>query len=105
MRINRLLLVVAITVLERSLQGDVLSLEVLRREVDSHGLGSGQCSPDSCLVALQMAAANDRVMLMVWLPIPHQELEPCIPIRLVKRQQARVWFSQVAFAPRPAMDD
>jgi hypothetical protein len=35
-----LLLVVAITVLEGSPQGDALSLEVLEQEVDSDGLGS-----------------------------------------------------------------
>jgi hypothetical protein len=59
--------------------------------------------PHNRLIALQMAAADDRVRLMDWLPIPHQELEPCIPSRLAKLQQAQFWLSQVALAPRRDM--
>ena len=53
------------------------------------------------LAALQMAVADAAIRLMAWLPIPLQELEPCIPSRKARRQQTRAWFSNVELPPRP----
>jgi hypothetical protein len=38
--------------------------------------------------------------LMDWLPIPLQELEPCIPSRKARRRQAQAWFSTIEMPPR-----
>ena len=99
-RIDRLLLVVAIAVLAGSLQGYALSLAGLRRQVDPHWK-RGMSFLRIGVAALQMAAADAGARLMAWLPIPLQELEPCIPSRRARRQQAQVWFSRVELPPRP----
>jgi hypothetical protein len=52
------------------------------------------------LGALQMLASDATAGLMAWLPIPLQELEPCIPSRKAQRKQARAWFSKVELPPR-----
>jgi hypothetical protein len=52
------------------------------------------------LAALQMVVADAAARLMVWLPIPLQELEPCIPSRKSRRKQARAWFSKIEMPPR-----
>ena len=52
------------------------------------------------LAALQMAMANVTVWFMDLLPIPIQELEPCIPSRRAKRRQAQAWFSTIEIRPR-----
>ena len=95
-----LLSVVAVAVLAGSLQGYALSLAGLRRQVDPHWK-RGMSFLRIGLAALQMAVAA-AARLMDWLPIPLQELEPCIPSRRAKRQQAQVWFSRVDLPPRPA---
>jgi hypothetical protein len=84
-RIDRLLLVVAIAVLAGSLQGYALSLAGLRRQVDPHWK-SGMSFLRIGLAALQMAVADAAARLMDWLPIPIQELEPCIPSRRARRK-------------------
>ena len=99
-RIDRLLLVVAIAVLVGSLQGYTLSLAGLRRQVDPHWK-RGMSFLRIGLAALQMAVADVTARLMAWLPIPIQELEPCIPSRKARRRQAQAWFSRVELPPRP----
>jgi hypothetical protein len=98
-RIDRLLLVVAIAVLASSLQGYALSLAGLRRQVDPHWK-RGMSFLRIGLAALQMAVADAAARLMDWLPIPLQELEPCIPSRRARRRQAQAWFSTVEMPPR-----
>ena len=98
-RIDRLLLVVAIAVLAGSLQGYALSLAGLRRQMDPHWK-RGMSFLRIGLAALQMAVADAAARLMDWLPIPLQELEPCIPSRQAKRKQARAWFSTIEMPPR-----
>jgi hypothetical protein len=98
-RIDRLLLVVAIAVLAGSLQGYALSLTGLRRQVDPHWK-RGMSFLRIGLAALQMVMADAAARLMVWMPIPLQELEPCIPSRKAHRKQARAWFSNVELPPR-----
>jgi hypothetical protein len=98
-RIDRLLLVVAIAVLAGSLQGYALSLAGLRRQVDPHWK-RGMSFLRIGLAALQMAVADATARLMDWLPIPIQELEPCVPSRKARRRQARAWFSTVEMPPR-----
>jgi hypothetical protein len=70
--------VVAIAVLVGSLQGYALSLAGLRRQVDPHWK-RGMSFLRIGLGALQMLASDATRRLMAWLPIPLQELEPCIP--------------------------
>jgi hypothetical protein len=98
-RIDRLLLVVAIAVLTGSLQGYALSLAGLRRQVDPHWK-RGMSFLRIGLAALQMAVADAAARLMDWLPIPLQELEPCIPSRRTRRRQAQAWFSTIEMPPR-----
>ena len=98
-RIDRLLLVVAIAVLTSSLQGYALSLAGLRRQVDPHWK-RGMSFLRIGLAALQMVMADATARWMAWLPIPLQELEPCIPSRRTHRKQARAWFSNVELPPR-----
>jgi hypothetical protein len=98
-RIDRLLLVVAIAVLAGSLQGYALSLAGLRRQVDPHWR-RGMSFLRIGLGALQMVVADAAARLMAWLPIPVQELEPCIPSRKAQHKQARTWFSKVELPPR-----
>jgi hypothetical protein len=98
-RLDLLLRVVAIAVLAGSLQAYRLSLEGLRRQVDPHWK-RGMIFVRLGLGNLQMAAADATVRLMAWLPIPLQELEPCIPSRQARRQQAQAWFSRVELPPR-----
>ena len=93
------LLVVAIAVLAGSLQGYALSLAGLRRQVDPHWK-RGMSFLRIGLAALQMAVADAAARLMDWLPIPIQELEPCIPSRKARRRQAQVWFSTIEMPPR-----
>ena len=88
-RIDRLLLVVAIVLLAGSLQGYALSLAGLRRQVDPHWK-RGMSFLRLGLGALQMLASDATSGLMAWLPIPLRELEPCIPSRRARRQQAQV---------------
>ena len=98
-RIDRLLLLVAIAGLAGSLQGYALSLAGLRRQVDPHWkrgmnflrVGQG---------ALQMLASDATSRLMVWLPLPLRELEPCIPSRRAQQTQAQAWFSRIELPPR-----
>jgi hypothetical protein len=99
-RINRLLLVVAIAVLAGSLQGYALSLAGLRRQVDPHWK-RGMSFLRIGLAALQMAMSDAATRLMAWLPIPIQDLEPCIPSRKASKKQAQAWFSRVELPPRP----
>jgi hypothetical protein len=98
-RIDRLLLVVAIAVLVGSLQGYALSLAGMRRQVDPHWK-RGMSFLRIGLAALQMAVADAAAKLMDWLPIPLQELEPCIPSRQARRKQTRAWFSKVELPRR-----
>ena len=98
-RIDRLLLVVAIAELAGSLQGYALSLAGLRRQVDPHWK-RGMSFLRLGLGALQMLASDSKHRLLAWLPIPLQELEPCIPSRKAQRKQARSWFSRVELPPR-----
>jgi hypothetical protein len=98
-RIDRLLLVVAIAVLAGSLQGYALSLAGLRRQMDPHWK-RGMSFLRIGLAALQMAVADVTTRLMDWLPIPIQELEPCVPSRRARRRQAQAWFSTIEMPPR-----
>ena len=98
-RIDRLLLVIAIAVLAGSLQGYALSLAGLRRQVDPHWK-RGMSFLRLGLGVLVMLASDSTARLMAWLPIPLQELEPCIPSRKAQRKQARTWFSTVELPPR-----
>jgi hypothetical protein len=98
-RIDRLLLVVAIAVLAGSLQGYALSLADLRRQVDPHWK-RGMSFLRIGLAALQMAVVDAAARLMDWLPIPLQDLEPCIPSRKARRKQTQAWFSTVEMPPR-----
>ena len=98
-RIDRLLLVVAIAVLAGSLQGYAVSLAGLRRQVDPHWK-RGMSFLRIGLAALQMAVADVTTRLMDWLPIPIQELEPCVPSRRARRRQAQAWFSTIEMPPR-----
>ena len=98
-RIDRLLLVVAIAVLTSSLQGYALSLAGLRRQVDPHWK-RGMSFLRIGLGALQMVVADATARLMAWLPIPLQELEPCIPSRRAQQTQAQAWFSRIELPPR-----
>jgi hypothetical protein len=85
-RIDRLLLVVAITVLLSSLQGYAVSLSGQRRRVDPHwkrGLSFARIG----LHWLQRSVITASRALLAWLPIPLQTLEPCIPSRGVRRRQ------------------
>ena len=52
------------------------------------------------LAALQIAVADVKAGVMDWLPIPLQELEPCIPSRRASRKQAQAWFSTIEMPPR-----
>jgi hypothetical protein len=94
-----LLLVVAIAVLAGSLQGYALSLAGLRRQVDPHWK-RGMSFLRLGLGALQMLASDATHRLMAWLPIPVQELEPCIPSRRAQQKQAQAWFSRIELPPR-----
>jgi len=98
-QIDRLLLVVAIAVLASSLQGYALSLAGLRRQVDPHWK-RGMSFLRIGLAVLQMAVADAAAKLMDWLPIPIQELEPCVPSRRARRRQAQAWFSTIEMPPR-----
>jgi len=98
-RIDRLLMVVAIAVLAGSLQGYALSLAGLRRQVDPHWK-RGMSFLRIGLAALQMTVADAAARLMDWLPIPLQELEPCIPSRKARRRQTQAWFSTIEMPPR-----
>ncbi len=98
-RIDRLLLIVGIAVLVGSLQGYGLSLAGLRRQVDPHW-ERGMRFLWIGLAALQMAMSDAAARLMDWLPIPLQELEPCIPSRKARRRQAQAWFSTIEMPPR-----
>jgi hypothetical protein len=98
-RINRLLLVVAIAVLAGSLQGYALSLAGFRRQVDPHWK-RGMSFLRLGLASLQMIASDVRATLIAWLPIPLQELEPCLPSRRARGKQAHAWFSRIELPPR-----
>lgn len=95
---------VAIAVLAGSLQGYALSLAGLRRQVDPHWK-RGMSFQRLGLGALQMVVADASARLMAWLPIPLQELEPCIPSRKAQHKQARTWFAKVELPPRSRSAD
>jgi len=46
-----------------------------------------------------MLVSDAKHRFMAWLPIPLQELEPCIPSRKAQRKQAQSWFSMVEMPP------
>ena len=98
-RIDRLLLVVAIAVLTSSLQGYALSLAGLRRQVDPHWK-RGMSFLRIGLAALQMVVADATARWMAWMPIPLQDLEPCIPSLRAMQRQAQAWFSRIELPPR-----
>jgi hypothetical protein len=99
-RIDRLLLVVAIAVLVGSLQGYAISLGGLRRQVDPHWQ-RGMSFVRIGLASLQQCIANAKARVMAWMPIPLQQLEPCIPSRGVQRRQKQPWFTRIDLPPRP----
>jgi len=99
-RIDRLLLVVAIAVLVSSLQGYGFSLGGLRRQVDPHWR-RGMSFVRIGLACLQEVVANAKAQVMAWMPIPLQQLEPCIPSRGVRRRQKQPWFTRIELPPRP----
>ena len=99
-RIDRLLLVDAIAVLASNLQGYALSLAGLCRQVDPHWK-RGMSFLRIGLAVLQMAVADAAAKLMDWLPIPIQELGPCVPSRTDRRRQVQAWFSTIEIPPRP----
>jgi hypothetical protein len=97
-RIDRLLLVVAIAVLLSSLQGYAISLAGDRHRVDPHwkrGLSFARIG----LLWLQQSAITAGRSLLAWLPIPLQDLEPCIPSRRVRRRRKQPWFKRVEPPP------
>ena len=99
-RIDRLLLVVAITVLISNLQGYAISLGGERRRVDPHwkrGLSFARIG----LYWLQQSVIAAGRNLLAWMPIPLQTLEPCVPSRGVRRRQKRPWFSRIELPPPP----
>lgn len=99
-RIDRLLLVVAIAVLISALQGYAVSLAGERRRVDPHwkrGLSFARIG----LHWLQQSVIASGRMLLAWMPIPLQALEPCIPSRGVRRRQKKPWFSRIELPPLP----
>jgi Transposase DDE domain len=98
-RIDRLLLVVAIAVLAGSLQGYALSLAGLRRQVDPHWK-RGMSFLRIGLAALQMVMADATARWMAWMPIPLQDLEPCISSLRAIQKQAQAWFSRIELPPR-----
>jgi hypothetical protein len=57
------------------------------------------------LRTLQMLASDATARLMAWLPIPLQDLEPCIPSRKAQRKQAQAWFSLIELPPRSRSTD
>jgi hypothetical protein len=83
-----------------SLQGYALSLAGLRRQVDPHWK-RGMSFLRLGLRTLQMLASDATARLMAWLPIPLQDLEPCIPSRKAQRKQAQAWFSRIELPPQP----
>jgi hypothetical protein len=98
-RIDRLLLIVAIAVLVRSLQGYAISLAGLRRQVDSHWW-RGMSFVRIGLATLQAFVADTKARLMTWMPIPQRDLGPCIPSRGVKRRRKQPWFTRIELPPR-----
>jgi hypothetical protein len=103
-RLDRLLLVLAIAVLAGSLQGYAVSLAGLRRQVDPHWK-RGMSFLRLGLRTLQMLASDATARLMAWMPIPLQDLEPCIPSRKAQRKQAQAWFSLIELPPRSRSTD
>lgn len=99
-RIDRLLLVVAIAVLVSSLQGDAVSLDGLRHQVDPHWQ-RGMSFVRIGLKWLQQCVAHAGRALLAWKPIPLRDLEPCIPSRGVQRRQQQPWFTRIELPPRP----
>ena len=100
MSLDSLLLVVAIAVLISSLQGYAISLSGQRHRVDPHWK-RGMSFLRLGLRTLQMLASDTTARLMAWLPIPLQELEPCIPSRRAEQKQAQAWFSRIELPPQP----
>jgi hypothetical protein len=47
-----------------------------------------------------MLVSNATSRLMAWLPIPLQELEPCIISLRARQKQAQAWFSKVELPTR-----
>jgi hypothetical protein len=99
-RIHRLLLVVAIAMLVSSMQGFAVSLAGERRRVDPHwrrGLSFARIG----LQWLQQTVVDAGRALLAWIPIPLQDLEPCIPSRGLQRRQKQPWFTRVELPPPP----
>ena len=90
---------VAIAVLTGSLQGYALSLAGLRRQVDPHWK-RGMSFLRIGLAALQMVVADATARLMAWMPIPLQDLEPCISSLRAIQKQDQAWFSRIELPPR-----
>jgi hypothetical protein len=101
-RIDRLLLVVAIAVLVSSLQGYAISIAGLRRQVDPHWR-RGMSFVRIGVAVLQQAVADAKASVMAWIPIPLQQLEPCIPSRGIQRRQKQPWFTRIELPPRPGL--
>ena len=87
-------------------QGYAVSLAGERRRVDPHwkrGLSFARIG----LLWLQQSVVNAGGTLLVWMPIPLQALEACIPSRAIRRRQKRPWFSRIELPrvphPRPAI--
>jgi hypothetical protein len=57
------------------------------------------------LGALQMHASDAASRLMAWMPIPLQELEPCISSRKSRQKQVQAWFSRIELPPRSRSTD
>ncbi|MCP9874616.1 MULTISPECIES: hypothetical protein [unclassified Synechococcus] len=85
---------IAIAVLVSSLQGDAVSLDGLRHQVDPHW----QRGMSFVRIGLQwmlQCVANARTASMAWMPIPLHELEPFIPSRGVQSRQHQPWFTRL----------
>ena len=71
----------------------------LGRQVDSH-LKRGTSVLRLGLAILPMVVADARALLLAWLPVPLQELEPCIPSRREQQNQPQAWFAKLERPPR-----
>jgi hypothetical protein len=55
------------------------------------------------LAALQQCVANARAKVMAWMPIPLQQLDPCIPSRAAQRRQKQPWLPGIELPPRSSL--
>lgn len=87
-------------------------LQRLRGAAASHGLHSGglmlphqhQACLEPWMTLSAAPLADARATLMAWRPIPCHQLQPWIPCRRSRCQQARLGFFKVEVRPRPGMD-